>query len=31
MSQAHTHFAYAPRGVGVLYAVMWFADGDNVW
>jgi hypothetical protein len=31
MSQAHTHFAYAPRGVGVLYAVMWFADGDNVY
>ncbi|MCW5657250.1 MAG: hypothetical protein KIT60_06080 [Burkholderiaceae bacterium] len=31
MSQAHTHFAYAPRGVGVLYAVMWFAEGDHVY
>jgi hypothetical protein len=31
VSQAHTHFAYAPRGVGVLYAAMWFAERDDVY
>lgn len=31
MSQAHTHLAYAPRGVGLLYAVLWFAAGDHIY
>ncbi|HUG26353.1 hypothetical protein [Piscinibacter sp.] len=31
MSQAQVHLAYAPRGVGLLYAVMWFAVGDHVY
>ena len=30
MSQSHTHLAYAPRGAGLLYAVMWFAVGDDI-
>ena len=31
MSQAHTHLAYAPRGVGLLYAVLWFAEDEHVY
>ena len=31
MIQAHTHLAYAPRGVGLLYAVQWFAQGDHIY
>jgi hypothetical protein len=31
MSQAHSHLAYAPRGPGLLYAVTWFSDGDDVY
>jgi hypothetical protein len=31
MSQAHTHLAYAPRGVGLLYAVLWFAAKDDIY
>ena len=30
MVQAHAHLGYAPRGVGLLYAVFWFAHGDDV-
>lgn len=30
MAQAHAHLGYAPRGVGVLYALLWFADGNDV-
>jgi hypothetical protein len=30
MSQAHVHLAYAPRGPGLLYAVMWFAVADDI-
>jgi hypothetical protein len=31
MIEAHAHLAYAPRGAGLLYAVLWFADGPNVY
>lgn len=31
MSQPHAHLAFAPRGPGLLYAVMWFAEGDHVY
>jgi hypothetical protein len=31
MTQAHAHLGYAPRGVGLLYAVLWFAQGDDVY
>ena len=31
MVQAHTHIGYAPRGVGLLYAVLWFAHGDDIF
>ena len=31
MSQPHAHLAYAPRGAGLLYAVMWIAVGDDVY
>jgi len=30
MVQAHSHLGYAPRGVGLLYAVLWFAQGNDV-
>lgn len=30
MSQPHAHLAFAPRGPGLLHAVMWFAEGDDV-
>ncbi|HUP05594.1 MAG TPA: hypothetical protein VMU47_00470 [Caldimonas sp.] len=30
MAQAHVHLAYAPRGVGVVYAVLWLAAGNDV-
>jgi hypothetical protein len=29
MIEANAHLAYAPRGAGLLYAVLWFADGRN--
>lgn len=31
MSQAHAHLAYAPRGAGLLYAVLWFAQEEHVF
>ncbi|HSN32118.1 MAG TPA: hypothetical protein VLU41_05500 [Ideonella sp.] len=31
MIEAHTHLAYAPRGAGLLYAVLWFAEGPDVF
>ena len=31
MSQAHTHLAYAPRGVGLLYAALWFAREEHIY
>lgn len=30
MSEPRVHIAYAPHGVGLLYAVLWFARGDDV-
>jgi hypothetical protein len=30
MIQAHAHLGYAPRGVGLLYAVLWFESGPDV-
>lgn len=30
MTQAHAHLAYAPRGVGLLYGVLWFAQDDDI-
>ena len=31
MIEPHVHLAYAPRGAGLLYAVMWFTDGADVY
>lgn len=31
MIEAHAHLAYAPRGAGMLYAVLWFAQGRDVY
>lgn len=31
MIEAHAHLAYAPRGAGLLYAVLWFAQGRDVY
>ena len=31
MSQPHAHLAYAPRGAGLLYAVMWIAISDDIY
>ena len=31
MSQPHAHLAYAPRGAGLLYAVMWIAVEDDIY
>ena len=31
MIEAHAHLAYAPRGAGLLYAVLWFGDGPSVY
>jgi hypothetical protein len=31
MIESHVHLAYAPRGPGLLYAVMWFADRADVY
>jgi len=30
MTQAHAHLGYAPRGVGLLYAMLWFAEGNDI-
>lgn len=30
MAEAHAHLAFAPRGPGLLYAVLWLADGADV-
>ena len=30
MSQAHVHLAYAPRGVGLLYATLWLPTANDV-
>jgi hypothetical protein len=30
MIEPHVHLAFAPRGAGLLYAVAWFAQGDDV-
>jgi hypothetical protein len=30
MVQPHAHLGYAPRGVGLLYAVFWFANEDDI-
>jgi len=31
MIEAHTHLAYAPQGAGLLYAVLWFGKGSDVY
>jgi hypothetical protein len=31
MIEANAHLAYAPRGAGLLYAVLWFAEGPSVY
>ena len=31
MIEAHAHLAYAPRGAGLLYAMLWFADGPSIY
>ncbi len=31
MIEANAHLAFAPRGAGLLYAVLWFAEGPNVY
>jgi hypothetical protein len=31
MGQPHAHLAYAPRGAGLLYAVMWIAVDDDIY
>ncbi len=31
MTEANTHLALAPRGAGLLYAVLWFGDARNVY
>ena len=31
MIESHVHLAYAPRGAGVLYAVLWFAQQRDVY
>jgi hypothetical protein len=31
MTEAHAHLAYAPRGPGLLYALLWFAEGPHVY
>jgi hypothetical protein len=31
MIESHAHLAYAPRGAGLLYAVLWFVDGPSVY
>ena len=31
MIEAHAHLAYAPRGAGLLYGVLWFAVGPSVY
>lgn len=30
MTQARVHLAYAPRGAGLLYGVLWLAQGDDI-
>ena len=30
MVQAHIHLGFAPRGVGLLYGLLWFARGNDV-
>lgn len=30
MVQAHAHLGFAPRGVGLLYGLLWFARGKDV-
>jgi hypothetical protein len=30
MTAPHIHLAYAPQGAGLLYAVTWLGDGDDV-
>ena len=31
MIEPHVHIAFAPRGAGLLYAVLWFAQGEDVY
>ena len=31
MIEAHAHLAYAPRGAGLLYGVLWFAVGPSIY
>ena len=31
MVQAQVHLGYAPRGAGLLYAVLWFSQGGDVY
>lgn len=31
MIEPHVHLAVAPRGTGLVYAVLWFARGDDVF
>lgn len=30
MAQAHAHLGFAPRGVGLLYALLWFEQGPDI-
>ncbi len=31
MIESHAHLAYAPRGAGLLYAVLWFCEGSSIY
>ncbi|HET9643016.1 MAG TPA: hypothetical protein VFP68_06600 [Burkholderiaceae bacterium] len=31
MIEPHVHIAYAPHGAGVLHAVLWFAEGRDIY
>ena len=31
MAEPHVHFAYAPRGAGLLCALFWFVSDDHVY
>ena len=31
MIETHAHLAYAPQGARLLYAVLWFGKGSNVY
>lgn len=31
MIESHAHLAYAPRGAGLLYAMLWFCEGSSIY